>query len=254
MTPRIHIDAPLSDGSSAPLSEDQAHYLRNVLRLEQGAAFCAFNGRDGEFEARLAPLGKKAAAASVGRRLRAPENEPDLWLVFAAVKRAALETIVQKSVELGAARLLPVATARTNRERLNEGRLLAIATEAAEQCGRLSVPQITSAAPLGGVLAAWPTARRLYFCDEAGGDPAAPWGGTGGRADPFAEVLRKEPPGPAAILIGPEGGFAPEERQRLRSSTFVMAVTLGPRILRADTAAIAALALWQAAHGDLKQT
>ncbi len=254
MTPRLQIDAPLSEGFSAPLSEDRAHYLRGVLRLEAGDAILVFNGRDGEFEARFSPTGKKSAAAAVGARVRAPEPEPDLWLVVAAVKRAALETIVQKAVELGAARILPVFTARTQRERLNDSRLAAIAVEAAEQCGRLSVPAIPAAEPLASVLTGWPTDRRLYFCDEAGDDASAPWGGPQGRALPFLDVLAVAALGPAAILIGPEGGFAPEERTRLRSEPFVAPVTLGPRILRADTAAIAALALWQAAHGDLKRT
>lgn len=254
MTPRLYIDAPLSEGSLAPLSDEQARYLRTVLRLDGGDALTVFNAAAGEFEARLALAGKKHAVAEVGRMLRAPETEPDIWLVFAAVKRAALETIVQKSVELGVARLLPVLTARTNRERVNDERLAAIAIEAAEQCGRISVPPVAKSATLDEALAAWPHGRLLYFCDEAGDDPAAAWGGPEGRARPLLDVVRGQTPGTAALLIGPEGGFAPEERARLRACAFVRAATLGPRILRADTAAIAALTLWQAAHGDLKQT
>lgn len=254
MTPRLYIDAPLSEGSLAPLSEDQARYLRTVLRLDAGDALTVFNAGAGEFEARLALAGKKQAVAEVGRMRRAPEPEPDIWLVFAAVKRAALETIVQKSVELGAARLLPVLTVRTNRERVNDDRLAAIAIEAAEQCGRISVPSVARSATLDAVIVAWPEGRLLYFCDEAGDDPSAAWGGPNGRAGPLLDVVRGQTPGPAALLIGPEGGFDPEERARLRSCAFVRAATLGPRILRADTAAIAALTLWQAAHGDLKRT
>lgn len=254
MTPRLHIHAPLSEGSTVALDEEQAHYLRAVMRLDAGDAILVFNGRDGEFEARFAPAGKKSAAAHLGIRVRAPGAEPDLWIVFAAVKRAALETIVQKAVELGVARLVPVLTTRTQRERVNVARLGAIAAEAAEQCGRLSVPEIAPALTLDALLETWPAARRLFFCDEAGDDPAALWGGPEGRARPMLEVLTKTEPGPAAVLIGPEGGFAPEERARLRDHNFVSPVTLGPRILRADTAAIVALALWQAALGDLKRT
>jgi 16S rRNA (uracil1498-N3)-methyltransferase len=254
MTPRLHIDAPLSEGSTIALSEDQAHYLRGVMRLEAGDAIFVFNGRDGEFEARFAPAGKRSAAAHLGARVRAPAAEPDLWLIFAAVKRAALETIVQKAVELGAARLVPILTMRTHRERVNDARLNAIAIEAAEQCGRLSPPAIAPALTLDMLLESWPAERSLYFCDEAGDDPVADWGGREGRARPMLDVLTEAKPGPAALLIGPEGGFAPEERARLRIRDFVTPVTLGPRILRADTAAIVALALWQAAHGDLKRT
>ena len=252
MTPRLHIDAPLSEGGLAPLSAEQTHYLRNVLRLEDGAAIRAFNARAGEFDARLVSTGRKTVAAHVGLQVRAPAADPDLWLIFAAVKRAALETIVQKAVELGAGRLVPVFTARTQRERVNEARLGAIATEAAEQCERLSVPEIAPALALDNLLNAWPEDRRLYFCDEAGDDPDALWGGREGRARPLSEAVQSAPAEKAALLIGPEGGFAPEERVRLRAQPFVVPATLGPRILRADTAAVVALALWQSARGDLR--
>ncbi len=252
--PRLYVDAPLAEGAAAPLSPEQAHYLRNVMRREAGEALLVFNARDGEFEAAIAGLSKKGATAAVGARRRAPEAEPDLWLLVAPVKRGPLETIVQKAVELGVSRIVPVLTARTNAQRVKDERLAAIATEAAEQCGRLSVPPIEAARPLAALLDAWPAERRLLFCDEAGDDPAAEWGGKQGRAAPVLEALAAEKPGPWAILTGPEGGFAPEERALLRRLDFVVPATLGPRILRADTAAITALALWQAALGDLKRT
>ncbi|MEQ8177311.1 MAG: 16S rRNA (uracil(1498)-N(3))-methyltransferase [Amphiplicatus sp.] len=254
MTLRLHIDAPLAEGAAAPLSPEQAHYLRNVMRREVGEALLVFNARDGEFEAAIAALGKKGAVAAVGARRRAPEPEPDLWLLIAPVKRGPLETIVQKATELGVSRLVPVLTARTNAQRIKDERLAAIATEAAEQCGRLSVPPVDMAQPLTGLLDQWQAGRRLLFCDEAGDDPAEEWGGRQGRAAPALEALANEKPGPWAILIGPEGGFSPDERARLRGLDFISPVTLGPRILRADTAAIAALTLWQAALGDLKRT
>ena len=254
MTLRLHIDAPLAEGAATPLSPEQAHYLRNVMRREVGEALLVFNARDGEFEAAIAALGKKGAVAAVGARRRAPEAEPDLWLLVAPVKRGPLETIVQKATELGVSRLVPVLTARTNAQRIKDERLAAIATEAAEQCGRLSVPPVEMAQPLTGLLDQWQAGRRLLFCDEAGDDPAEEWGGRQGRAAPALEALANEKPGPWAILIGPEGGFSPEERARLRGLDFIAPVTLGPRILRADTAAIAALTLWQAALGDLKRT
>jgi len=254
MTLRLHIDAPLAEGAAAPLSPEQAHYLRNVMRREVGEALLVFNARDGEFEAAIAALGKKGAVATVGARRRAPEPEPDLWLLIAPVKRGPLETIVQKATELGVSRLVPVLTARTNAQRIKDERLAAIATEAAEQCGRLSVPPVDMAQPLTGLLDQWQAGRRLLFCDEAGDDPAEEWGGRQGRAAPALEALANEKPGPWAILIGPEGGFSPDERALLRGLDFISPVTLGPRILRADTAAIAALTLWQAALGDLKRT
>lgn len=253
-TPRLYIDAPLSGAAAAPLSAEQAHYLRNVLRRAEGEGITVFNCRDGEFAATIAALGKKGGAVSVGVRRRTPETEPDLWLLVAPVKRGPLEIIVQKATELGAARILPALTERSNAQRVNEERLGAIALEAAEQCGRLTVPFVAPARPLAALLDTWPAGRRLLFCDEAGEEPGVEWGGPKGRAAPLLEALASERAGPWAILIGPEGGFTPDERAQLRARPFVLPVTLGPRILRADTAAIAALALWQAALGDLKRT
>ncbi len=251
MIPRLYLDTPLAEGVGAALALEQAHYLRNVLRREAGAALRLFNARDGEFDATLAEIGKKGALAAIGARRRAPEPEPDIALVIAPVKRAAMEVIVQKATELGASQFIPVLTERTNADRLRTDRLSAIAIEAAEQCGRLSVPVVAEAAALPGALLRWDAGRTLFYCDEAGDNPDEERGGATGRAKPMLDVARARGAGPAAVLVGPEGGFSPQERSWLRSLPFVAPVTLGPRILRADTAAIVSLALWQAAHGDL---
>lgn len=251
MIPRLHHGDALAERSTVPLTPDQAHYLRNVLRREAGAELKLFNARDGEFSARLAEIGKKGAAAAIDARLRAPQAEPDIQLLVSPVKRSAMELIVQKGTELGAAAFIPVMTDRTNADRLRIDRLQAIALEAAEQCDRLSVPEVRAPAKLAETLLRWDETRVLYFCDEAGDDPSKEWGGRNGRAAPFLDVARAGRAGPAAILIGPEGGFTPDERNWLRALPFVRAATLGPRILRADTAAIVSLALWQAAAGDL---
>jgi 16S rRNA (uracil1498-N3)-methyltransferase len=252
--PRLYLDAPLTAGASAPLSGPQTHYLKNVLRHGEGDAVRVFNARDGEFEAAIDTLGKKGGAVKLGAKLRAPEPEPDLWLLFAPVKRAAIDLIAQKATELGAARLQPVVTERTIAARVNEERLQAIAVEAAEQCGRLAPPAIVPPQKLSKVLDDWPKERRLVYCDEAGDDPALEWGGREGRARPMLDALGGGAEvGSWAILIGPEGGFTAGERARLRGLDFVTPVTLGPRILRADTAVFAALALWQAALGDFRR-
>ncbi|MBB5519581.1 16S rRNA (uracil(1498)-N(3))-methyltransferase [Amphiplicatus metriothermophilus] len=250
---RLHIDAPLAEGGKASISRAQVHYLKTVMRRGEGDPLVVFNARDGEFAATIESLGGKGGVVAAGARRRAPEPEPDLWLAFAPVKRGAVDFIVQKGTELGAARFLPTTTARTNAARVREDRLAAIACEAAEQCGRLSVPAVAPLRPLAAMLDEWPAGRRLMYCDEAGDAPDEEWGGRAGRAAPALEALKDAPAGPWAILIGPEGGFAPEERARLRRLDFVTPVTLGPRILRADTAAIAALTLWQAALGDLRR-
>ncbi|HBK93090.1 MAG TPA: 16S rRNA (uracil(1498)-N(3))-methyltransferase [Parvularcula sp.] len=251
MTPRLHLDAPLSEGAGVSLSPEQAHYLKSVLRREAGAAIRVFNARDGEFDATLAEIGKKGALAAIGAQRRKPEKEPDIAVVFAPVKRAAVETIIQKATELGASYFMPVVTERANADRLRTNRLQAIALEAAEQCGRLSVPFVREPEKLPGALLRWDHARTLYFCDEAGDDPDEEWGGAHGRAEPLLAAIRRRGAGPAALLIGPEGGFSAQERSWLRSLPFIAPATLGPRILRADTAAIVSLALWQAGAGDL---
>lgn len=252
MIPRLFVDAPLSQDAAAPLTAEQAHYLKNVLRREAGDAALVFNARDGEFEATILELKKRGGAARLGGRTREPVAEPDLTLCFAPVKRGPLETIVQKATELGAARLAPVITERTVATRINAARLQAIAMEAAEQSGRLSAPEVDAPVKLEDLIEQWPEERRLLFCDEAGDDAAAEWGGPEGRAAPLLDAVAgfAGAPGPWAVLTGPEGGFSPTERDRLRALPFAVPATLGPRILRADTAVIAALSLWQAALGD----
>lgn len=251
MIPRLYHEGGLAAQISVALTPEQAHYLRNVLRREAGAEIRLFNARDGEFAAHLAEIGKKAAAATIDKRLRTPEIEPDVELLIAPVKRAAMEMIIQKGTELGARAFTPVLTDRTNTDRLRIDRLQAIALEASEQCDRLSVPPVRAPAKLAELLLHWDAGRTLYYCDEAGDDPSMEWGGREGRAATLFETAKEVGARPSAILIGPEGGFSPEERGWMRAFPSVKPVTLGPRILRADTAAIASLALWQAAVGDL---
>ena len=260
MTPRLYIDGPLQEGLPAPLTAEQAHYLKNVLRRAEGDGLRLFNGRDGEFAATIVELKKKGGAAAIGERTRAQANEPELTLCFAPVKRGPLEFIVQKAVELGVSRLAPVITERTNAPKLNIARLQAIAIEAAEQCGRMTIPSVDEPIRLDAMIADWPDVwsrtGRLLFCDEAGDDETAQWGGAAGRAAPLLGALSQadSQTDSWSILTGPEGGFTADERRLLRAQSFVTAATLGPRILRADTAAIAALALWQAACGDWRHS
>jgi 16S rRNA (uracil1498-N3)-methyltransferase len=205
------------------------------MRLASGAPILLFNGQDGEWRAILTDASKRGAIATCDSRTRPQHMPPDLWLLFAPIKKARTDFIVEKAVELGAARILPVHTRHTNSERIRQDRLQAHAVEAAEQCGATYVPEVAELVPLDRLLAQWPEGRRLYWCDEAAiGQPATLTHATG----------------PAAILIGPEGGFSTEEAIRLRNRPGVTTLSLGPRILRADTAAVAALTLWQAACGD----
>lgn len=251
---RLFVAAPLSAGGDVSPSVEQAHYLTKVMRLGVGDVIDLFNGRDGEWRARIVEVSKRGCRLAPEEQIRGQASPPDLDLVVALVKRARLEIIVEKAAELGARRVRLMTTRRTNADHTNVARLQAIATEASEQTGRLDVPEVMPPAKLGVLLDAWEPERRLMFCDEAGDDPDAPWGGEAGRAAPVLGVLAGAGPGPWAVLIGPEGGFDPAERERLRAAPFVTPVTLGPRILRADTAAIAALTLWQAAVGDWRGT
>jgi 16S rRNA (uracil1498-N3)-methyltransferase len=248
---RLFVPAPLREGGFVELSPDQARYLLAVMRLAAGDWLLLFNGRDGEWRTRIAEAGKRGGRLQLEARTRVQASPPDLDLIVALVKRARLEIIVEKAAELGVRRVRLVLTRRTNADHTNVARLQAIATEAAEQTGRLEVPEVVAPERLDRMLDAWDPARRLMFCDEAGDDPEAEWGGASGRARPALQALSEAPTeAPWAVLIGPEGGFDPAERARLRGLPFVTAVTLGPRILRADTAAISALTLWQAALGD----
>lgn len=230
--PRLFVDRPLSQGATLTLEGGPANYLVNVLRLGPGAQVKLFDDRTGEWLAGIAEAGKKRVALAVTRHLRPREPVPDLWLLFAPIKRGRIDWLVEKATELGVARLVPVLTRRTIVERLNLDRLRAHIVEAAEQCERTALTDLAEPQKLGALLAAWPAERILYFADEAGGEPL------------IAE------PGPAAILIGPEGGFNEEERAAIRALPQARAVNLGPRILRADTAALAAVALWMGAAGD----
>ena len=239
---RLFTEADLSAGIDAELTESQAHYLRHVMRRDEGAPLRLFNGRHGEWQATLSLRGKKGAAAQVAEQTRPQMAEPDVWLCFAPVKRARIDYIAEKATELGVAVLQPVITQHTIVERVNVDRLRANAVEAAEQTERLSVPDVRAPVELIRLLADWPDGRRLLMCDETGGGP------------PIAEVLggldEAARAAPWGIVIGPEGGFASAELTALRRMKDVTAVGLGPRILRADTAALAALACWQELIGD----
>jgi 16S rRNA (uracil1498-N3)-methyltransferase len=232
--PRLFVKTALSDGARVELNASQANYLGNVMRLSVGAELLVFDGCSGEWLARVADAGKKRMVLSVERRTREAEPIPDIWLAFAPVKRAQTDWLVEKATELGAARLIPVMTQRTVAERVRLERLEAIAIEAAEQCGRTALPEIAEPLPLARLLSGLDADRTLYFADEAGGEPAA---GTFTR-------------GPAMLLIGPEGGFTEEERGAVRNAANAVAISLGPRILRAETAALAALAAWMSTVGD----
>ncbi|MEM7709667.1 MAG: 16S rRNA (uracil(1498)-N(3))-methyltransferase [Pseudomonadota bacterium] len=231
---RLHVAGPLGHGQSVEVTRDQAHYLSGVMRLSPGDTLTVFDGASGAWSARIEAVSKRGGALICGAQVAAQRDPPDLWLIFSPIKKARTDFIVEKAAELGVARILPVSTDHTNSERIRRDRLQAHAVEAAEQCGGTFVPDVEDLVPLDTLLVRWPDDRALIFCDETlAGDAAPPL-----------------PPAPAAILIGPEGGFAEGERARLRAMQGGVSVSLGPRILRADTAAVAALTLWQAARGD----
>ena len=229
--PRLFVDEPLAAGASVTVD---ANYLGAVLRLGPGDKLKLFDDRSGEWLAEIADAGRKKIVLIVRERLRERETVPDLWLLFAPIKRGRIDWLVEKATELGVDRLMPVITRRTVVDRLNLDRLRAHAIEAAEQCDRTALPKLDEPVKLAKRLADWPAERTLYFADETGGEP-------------LAGIAR---PGPAALLIGPEGGFTDDERAAIRALPQARAISLGPRILRADTAALAAAALWMAAAGD----
>ncbi len=243
--PRLHVEPALAVGALLPLERSQQLYLHTVLRLSEGEAIHVFNGRDGEWRAVLVSAAGKRMALRITERTRPQTGAADLHYLFAPLKHARLDYMVQKAVEMGASRLMPVLTRRTQVARVNGERMRANAIEAAEQCGILHVPAIAAPTPLDRVLAAWPAERALVFCDEDApvGDALGPL-----RAAASRDVSR-----PLAVLIGPEGGFDPAERAAILSVPSVVRISLGPRILRADTAAVAALALVQAVLGDGRQ-
>lgn len=238
---RLYIDAALSAGQSVPLSREQAHYLFGVMRLSVGAQILLFDGMNGEFLADVVEAGKRGGTLMVREQTRPLQMPPDLWLLFAPIKKARTDFIVEKATEMGAARIVPVQTEFTNSGRIQRDRLQAHAVEATEQCGGTFVPPVDEMKRLDRVLADWDDSRQIMFCDEATADEPAMT---------FEGGAYSKDAGPWAILIGPEGGFSPRERDRLRTMDCAHVAQLGPRILRADTAAVAALTLWQRALGD----
>ncbi|MFQ5437793.1 MAG: 16S rRNA (uracil(1498)-N(3))-methyltransferase [Paracoccaceae bacterium] len=234
---RLFLDASMGAAQSLELGRDQAHYLFSVMRLQPGDRINVFNGRDGEWAARIDQAGKRGGRLSLLEQRRAQQTPPDLWLCFAPIKKTRTDFIVEKAAELGAARILPISTRLTNSARIRRDRLQAHAVEAAEQCGGTYVPEVVDLQPLDHLLGNWPEDRRIMYCDETL---------VGARAA-LQSAQRCEK---WAILTGPEGGFSPDERAQLRALPQVTPVSLGPRILRADTAAVAALTLWQSLLGD----
>jgi 16S rRNA (uracil1498-N3)-methyltransferase len=230
----LFVDTALSEALELHIEGGQAHYLMTVMRLKDGAPLKLFDDKTGEWLAEITTTGKRDLIARVVGQLRPREAVPDLWLLAAPIKKARLDLVVEKACELGVARYQPIITQRTIVERTKMERLRAIMIEAAEQCGRTALPEIAEPVKLAKRLKDWPENRTLYFADETGGVP-------------FRDAIR---PGPVAILIGPEGGFTPEERGTILAVPSSVAISLGPRILRAETGAIAALSIWMACAGD----
>ncbi|MFV1493767.1 16S rRNA (uracil(1498)-N(3))-methyltransferase [Phaeobacter sp. JH18-32] len=235
---RLYVEHPLGAGQSVPLDRDQAHYLFGVMRQTVGAQLLLFNGRDGEWRVEVAEASKRSGVLICQEQTRPLVLPPDLWLLFAPIKKARTDFIVEKAAEMGAARILPVQTDFTNSDRIRQDRLQAHAVEAAEQCGGTYVPEVADLQKLSRLLDYWPEERQLMFCDEAEVGSA------------LALASEAQAQVPWAILIGPEGGFSEAERKRLHALPQSHVVSLGPRILRADTAAVAALTVWQQRYGD----
>ena len=233
-TPRLFVEQPLGERIEVHIHGNAAHYLLGVMRLKAGAPVKLFDNISGEYLATVSSVGKRDLVVTVEAKLRGRESVPDLWLCQALVKKDRFDWIAEKACELGVARFVPVLTARCVVDKVKEDRLAAHMIEAAEQCERTALPEIAPLNKLDSLLKSWPDGRTLYFCDERGGEP-------------FGAVAT---PGPAAVLIGPEGGFTDEENAAIRAHPLARAVSLGPRILRADTAAVVALSVWMAAQGD----
>jgi len=239
---RLYVDHDLAKGATSDLDQQQAHYIRHVMRLGTGDAVHLFNGRDGEWQSTLAVAGRAHASVTPQQRVRDQDTGPDLWLAFAPVKRARIDLIAEKATELGVAAIIPTMTENTSVSRVNLDRLRANSVEAAEQCGRLTVPDIREPAGLADLLSGWPSGRRLLVCDETGGGKPA--------IDALIPIKGIPESNAWGILTGPEGGFSRSELDLLSENPIVTRIGLGPRILRADTAAIAALVCWQAVLGD----
>ena len=233
-TPRLFVDRLLSENDEVDIDGSAAHYLLGVMRLKTGAPVKLFDDRSGEYLATITTAGKRDLVMTVESKLRERERVPDLWLCQALVKKDRLDWIAEKACELGIARFMPVMTARCVVDKVKEDRLRAQMIEAAEQCERTALPEIAPLTKLNAMLKDWPNGRALYFCDERGGVP-------------LIDALR---PGVAAILVGPEGGFTDDENAAIRAHPNTVAVSLGPRILRADTAAVASISIWMASNGD----
>lgn len=232
---RLFVDHPLGQGQLVPVDRDQAHYLFGVMRLAVGADILLFDGINGEWRAEIVEAGKRRGLLKCVENTKPLQMPPDLWLLFAPIKKARTDFIVEKAAEMGALRICPVQTVFTNSDRIRQDRLQAHAVEAAEQCGGTYVPEVAELQKLSKVLDTWPLDRQLMFCDEA----------LVGETGELPDIS-----GPWAIVIGPEGGFSDAERDRLRGMVNAHAVALGPRVLRADTAVVAALTLWQSKLGD----
>ncbi|WP_170562504.1 16S rRNA (uracil(1498)-N(3))-methyltransferase [Ruegeria atlantica] len=234
---RLYVEHPLGQGQSVPLTRDQAHYLFGVMRLSVGGQVALFNGQDGEWLTEVTEAGKRGGVLTCLEQTKPLQLPPDLWFLFAPIKKARTDFIVEKAAEMGVAQIMPVQTEFTNSERIRQDRLQAHAVEAAEQCGGTFVPGVATLQRLDRVFDSWPEDRQLMFCDEA-------------EVGSALRLAANEKGQPWAILIGPEGGFSDRERARLSALPFAHVVSLGPRILRADTAAVAALTMWQQALGD----
>jgi len=232
--PRLFVETPLAPAARVEMDAAQANYLGNVMRMKEGSQLLLFDGASGEWLAKVEQAGKRRMTLSVVEPTRPQESVPDLWLAFAPVKKGRVDWLVEKAVELGVARLLPVVTQRTIVDKLNLERMRSHIVEAAEQCGRTALAGIDEPAKLEAFLKGRDPARTLYFADETGGEPAA----------------KTFEPGPSLILTGPEGGFTPDEAAAIRAASNARAISLGPRILRAETAALAAVTAWMAAAGD----
>ncbi|WP_062731757.1 16S rRNA (uracil(1498)-N(3))-methyltransferase [Sphingobium abikonense] len=236
--PRLHVETQLGDGVAVPVDGNPAHYLISVMRVKPDDIVLLFDGRSGEWAARARDIRKRDLVLECVAQTKAPEQVPDYWLCCAPIRKGRIDLIAEKACELGVAKLQPVLTRRAVVDKLNLDRLHAHLVEAAEQCGRTALPDLGSLMKLDALLSDWDASRHLFFADESGGAP-------------LEQTLRAHP-GPAAFLVGPEGGFDPQERDAIQATPGAVAVSLGPRILRAETAAIAATSAWMAINGDWK--